>query len=54
MNESMEVNKRKISQLMEENTLLKKNLSFAQDSKECENKFMAGKVKILEELIDKK
>ena len=39
---------------MEENSLLKKNLSFAQDNKECENRFMAGKVKILEDLIEKK
>jgi len=43
----LEVNRKKISQLMEENSILKKNLSFAQDNKECENKFMAGKVKNL-------
>ena len=31
MNESLEMNRKKISQLIEENSLLKKNLSFAQD-----------------------
>lgn len=34
MNESLELNRKKISQLIEENSLLKKNLSFAQDNKE--------------------
>ena len=53
MNESIEINRKKISQLMEENSLLKRNLSFAQDNKETESKFVSNKIKILEELIEK-
>lgn len=33
---------------------MKKNLSFAQDNKENENRFVAGKVKIIEEMIDRR
>jgi cell shape-determining protein MreC len=40
LNESLDQNRRKISQLMEENSLLKKNLSFAHDSREGEEKFV--------------
>jgi hypothetical protein len=53
MNESLEVNRRKISKLLEENSLLKKNLSFVQDSKENESRFVAGKVRNIEEGIVK-
>ena len=38
---------------MEENSLLKRNLSFAQDNKETESKFVSNKIKVLEELIEK-
>jgi transcription elongation GreA/GreB family factor len=55
LNESLDVNKRKISQLIEENSLLKKNLSFAQDSnKENEERFVEGKIKKIEEMIGSK
>jgi alpha-galactosidase len=40
LNESLDVNRRKISRLMEENSLLKKNLSFAQDSRDGEEKYV--------------
>jgi cell shape-determining protein MreC len=40
LNESLDHNRRKINQLMEENSLLKKNLSFAHDSREGEEKFV--------------
>lgn len=42
-----------MSQLIEQNSLLKKNLSFAQDNKENQQQFVAGKVKNLQELIEK-
>lgn len=52
LNESIDTtNKKKISQLIEENSLLKKNLSFAQD-KENDDRMIEGKIKRIEELID--
>lgn len=39
---------------MEENSLLKKNLSFAQDSREGEEKFVEGKIRRIEELMANK
>jgi hypothetical protein len=53
-NESIEINRKKISQLVEENNILKKNLSSAQDNKENDFKFVEGKIKNIEELIDRK
>ncbi len=53
-NESIEINRKKISQLVEENNILKKNLSSAQDNKENDFKFVEGKIKSIEELIERK
>ena len=38
---------------MEENSILKKNLSFAQDNKENEFKYVAAKVKGIEDMMEK-
>ena len=47
------MNKKKYNKLMEENTILKKNLSFAQDNKENECKYVVGKMRGIEEGIGK-